>query len=62
MKGEKRNNNFITTIIFTKCSTTLPVDPTSKKVRHLDVRVDPPNLVFSPRYVIYTTSTIIINI
>ena len=49
VKGKEIKNNFIATMIFTEWYTTLDGYHNSTKRNSLDWRVDPTNIVFSPK-------------
>ena len=49
LKGKEQKNNFIATMIFTNCSTTISGYPSSKKRHNYDGRVAPPKLVVHPK-------------
>ena len=51
IKGKKRKNNFITIILATDCSTTLPGAPAEKKRHHSDGRRAPSKFVPRPKVV-----------
>ena len=49
VKENKWKNNFVTDVLFTNLSATLPGDPASKKRHNYNGRVAPPNIVAFPK-------------